>query len=1001
VKHVLCWKVEEAFAIINPDADALTDHVFRAVHTDVPVRIRSGDSGGVRVVKPEKFLEELLRPKDHALVPVIGHSGTGKSHLIRWLDLRLRDSAETQEVIYVPKAQTNLREIVRSIVKKLPPEDQEGYLNALAVAGGAALSPEAQRTAILNQLHLALVNDTGGADRDLDPEMEEYVLGGLRAMLSDPHLRKSLLMDHGFAADLAAHVFEKPERYEPAEGRREFREQDLPLDVLGIKKAAQETQDFLSWLLGASSTERRVVVDLVNRHLDWAIANCLNMTGDRVIELMLDLRRHIRAKGRELVLLIEDFARLQGLDRALLQSIIEQRADLCVLRTVFASTGGFYQSIRETVRTRFTFIVDMDAEADDAQPQLDSFVARYLNAVRWGETALREQWGEVQSGRLDFHVPSKCADCQYQEGCHHGFGAVQGMGLYPLTAQAIQTMAERADPKYRQSFNPRNFQKYTLRPVALAGEALRAGQFPPASLLADLGGGSMNLAQQQRMQRDDPVHWVRRLALLELWGGGGEIRNLSPALHEAFDLPPLAHAETTHDLQPQKPLVGRSLEPAVSVEDERLRELQQWKEERVKLSTGTAQALRELVFAALEEFIDWDDVGLAKSAFFGRRSAGRIVVFRSGDVGFHNQATNFLPGRYQLRIPATWADEAERSRVTMALQGLLEAKASGGWAFPDGLDKLACLGECLREWSQDLIRQFRASDAGAAGQEIAAAAFEVRACLQILLNPTLPAVSDQDVLKGALAAASESTADFATADLNALATEMAAQSDALLDTVRTRYSATKGGAAGDFMDTARLLPLAKALRRQRLLPPKRALGSVAKSDLADPLRHFLNRCADLLPAALAKEAAVRESAKGQLYESFGERVTRESVLQFVHKLAEIAGGLGISGALELQNSGARFEGIAFEEVLRSLRSADASKLDLRDLRSGVGQGVGICADVIRLSNELLSRTEGELSGRLTREGVDPQSKTQLVTELRADLVSLGLQLARYHDDNTS
>src|SRR5258705_12620525 len=99
----------------------------------------------------------------------------------------------------------------------------------------------------------------------------------------------------------------------------------------------------------------------------------MNFRGDRLIALMLELRRHFRSGGRELVLLIEDFARLQGLDRALLQSILEQHPDLCVLRTVFAATRGFYESLESTIKTRLTFIVDMDTQAAQAGLELDKF----------------------------------------------------------------------------------------------------------------------------------------------------------------------------------------------------------------------------------------------------------------------------------------------------------------------------------------------------------------------------------------------------------------------------------------------------------------------------------------------------------------------------------------------------------------------------------------------------------------------------------------------------
>ena len=1001
MKRFLCWQPEGAFALINPDADALADHAFRAVHTDLPVRMLKGATRAVQVVSPAVLLEEFLRPKDHVLVPVIGESGTGKSHLIRWFHLKLGAAARTREVIYVPKAQTNLRDIVRSLVSRLPLADQEPYLNALAVAGGAALTREAQRTAVLNQLHLALVNDRGGTDPKFDRELETYALSGLRALFIDPYLRKSLLADHAFAAELASHVFERPERYEPKEGRREFEVQDFPLEVRELRKAAHETQEFLGWLLDAPAPQRQLVVDLINRHLDWAIANCLNMTGDRVIELMLNLRQHMFKQGRELVLLIEDFARLQGLDRALLQSIIEQRSDLCVLRTAFASTVGFFNSVVETVRTRVTYTVDMDAPTQDGHVKLDGFVARYLNAVRWGESVLLEQWADVQSGAVDFDVPSKCTGCQQREECHRTFGAVEGMGLYPLTAQAIQTMAERADPKYVERFNPREFQKNALRPLALAGNSLPAGQFPPAALLDGLGGKTLGIVAQEHLRREDPVHWLRRLALLELWGGGGEVRNLAPALHKAFDLPPLANVATSGELTLQPPPSQRESVPTLPAEDDRLRELEVWSEKSAPLSGRTATNLRPLVFDALEKYIDWDDWGLARAAFFGSRSTGRSSVFRPGDISFQHQATTPSAGRYSLMIPANWQDEVERARVALALQGLLQAKSIGSWAFPDGLEKLACLTECLRDWSQDLLRQFRKSGTEDSGQDLAATAFELRATLQILLNPTLTARSNQEIVAAGLAQASTSPVDFAAPELAALVADLAKHQQDLLDKIGSRYSAQKGGEPGKLMDTGRLLPIAKSLRARHLLPAPRAANAKGRNDPSEPLVSLAQKWTELAPAAFAKESALRQGARRQLEESFGERLTRESVSQFLQRLSVAAGSIQVQGVQDLQNPRGRFENLPFDDFVRTVRDIDPETLDARELRSGFGQAVSTFAELIRLAGDLLSRTEAELNARLQREGVDPQSKQTLVTQLRDDLDKLNTRFARYYDDNVS
>src|SRR5688572_11555098 len=119
MENFACWNPEEAIDIINPDVDAQPDYIFRAIHTSFPIQIRTVNSLDPVIVSMEKLLERFLAPRDIALVPIIGQSGTGKSHLVRWMNLKLAESRDS-EIIFVPKAQTNLRDIVKTLIARLP-----------------------------------------------------------------------------------------------------------------------------------------------------------------------------------------------------------------------------------------------------------------------------------------------------------------------------------------------------------------------------------------------------------------------------------------------------------------------------------------------------------------------------------------------------------------------------------------------------------------------------------------------------------------------------------------------------------------------------------------------------------------------------------------------------------------------------------------------------------------------------------------------------------------
>ncbi|MDA8637289.1 hypothetical protein N9L49_01575 [Rhodospirillales bacterium] len=450
MKNFVCWKRDDALAIINPDVDAQPDAYFRALHTEVPIRKQDKNRRSTTIVSAEKVLEEFLETPRYSLVPIIGYSGSGKSHLIRWINLRIKRD-QNREILFVQKSKTNLRDIVRDLIDRLPKDAQEQYLNMVQGAGSTTLTVSAQRSLILNNIQTELKNDISYQalqDQD-DKDEEEYLINGLSGLFIDPYIRdQHFLNDKCFAAELAEHVFEKPDGYSPAEKRREFTIDDIPSDLDDWMRPAAPTREFLQFLHGQDKRVTEKAVAIINRHTDAAITRCLNLSGDHLVEIMTKIRQSLKAAGKELILLIEDFARLQGLDRALLQSVLEQgNDDICALRTAFACTTGFYGSLESTAQSRLTFVIDMDNPLGSGRDafNLHGLVAHYMNAIRLGEQRLKDTWETEKHNANSFEIESACNECEHEPTCHAAFGHVDGFGLYPFTETAIDVMAHRAD----------------------------------------------------------------------------------------------------------------------------------------------------------------------------------------------------------------------------------------------------------------------------------------------------------------------------------------------------------------------------------------------------------------------------------------------------------------------------------------------------------------------------------------------------------------------------
>ena len=157
-----------------------------------------------------------------------------------------------------------------------------------------------------------------------------------------------------------------------------------------------------------------MAVDMINRNLNRAIGQVLNFTGDRLIRLLQDVRLHLREQGQELVLLIEDLARLQGLDLSLLEALIEegnQENGLCELRWAAAVTTGYYTRLPNTVHTRMSYVFRMDfpTDGEDGSIGVDDivgFAAKYLNASRVTDEDL-VAWADLPEDQRE-NAPNAC-----------------------------------------------------------------------------------------------------------------------------------------------------------------------------------------------------------------------------------------------------------------------------------------------------------------------------------------------------------------------------------------------------------------------------------------------------------------------------------------------------------------------------------------------------------------------------------------------------------------
>ena len=444
-------------------------------------------------------------------------------------------------VIVVRKSGTSLRNIVKILIEKLPKEQQTSYLDTLKAAGDGMQQRDHQREQLLNDIAQAIREEVIPADAD---EVEQELAANLPNLLMDPNIRKDhFLGDNTVIAEIADHIFTLSNAANRPTERRSFKDSDLPLGGMDFVNASKLAKNAIQLIQLDQEAYLPLAVHIINRNLDRAVARTLSFSGDRVEELMAQMRRHLKAEGRELVLLVEEFARLQGIDRALLQAITTQGdSDHCKMRTAIAVTTGFFQSVAETAYMRTTHLVDMNRSAGRSEgsnvtkESLSRFAARYLNAVRLGADRINAWSAEADPGEM---APSACASCPIQVECHSSFGSKDGYGLYPFTLSALWNAAGRVDSSMPKSLNPRILQNDLLVEVLdNHGPDIRTGVFPSKRMLEKLGGiRHLKSVSRRELEARNPQYADRWISLLELYNGTAEIVKLNEGILEAFDIP--------------------------------------------------------------------------------------------------------------------------------------------------------------------------------------------------------------------------------------------------------------------------------------------------------------------------------------------------------------------------------------------------------------------------------------------------------------------------------
>ena len=993
----ICWDRYETPEIINPYAEHISPAIFRFVHAERDINVTSPQGTSFQAIRKEHyrkmshkdFLESFLdQSQPHVLATILGSIGTGKSHLVHWMKFNIPKN-DNHVVIVVRKSGTSLRQIVKQIIEELPADKQTPFLDTYNAAGEVSLSFEAQKHVILNQLQTALVESYETRSNDIDPLREE-LLECLPSLLLDPYLRNEYFSrDNTIVSDLAKHVFSLSRSEDRPSERREFTKSDIPLSAgeqLQMAKPAREAVQ----LLQLDQDALDFAVHLLNEHLDTAISRAMNFSGEIIEQLMVELRKYLKQQDKELILLVEEFARLQGIDRTLLQTITTQGGeDQCKMRTAIAVTTGFFESVQDTAYIRTTHIVNMDLVSDNtiagvSKNEVAHFVSRYLNAARVGLDRITG-WSKDNENDFTAEPISKCDTCEVKGECHSIFGSVNNVGLYPFTEEAIWNLSARTIDGFPQKFNPRTIQRALIKStLENFSEEIRTAVFP-SSLYLQRFGGSKSLSQlnKTKLKSIDDEASERWIPFLEIYDGSDQIVNLSSDLMRVLGIQLITDA-TERD--PVKPPPVREKSDELSrkpVVDNDEVEINKWAMGE-KLSQNLTGKLNSQIHQMLADSIRWDDLNLLKAHFSDKSGTKKAFVPQS--IVFENQVTRENPNiSVKLKINCT-------PENAVAMQAILKFfKNDKTWNFDEALNYFFTFNKVLTEWRKQIEEQILATRCVGSDWDSCHAALEV-----LLIGAAMSGLIKDDsnaleCLNSVFDDWSQSGSYLCT-ELNSVYSKILRHKEYLISEFLAFTKIPKGGGPSIILNPEKFFDHVKKFKRGSWV-----LLQKAPKGLKNELTDLYSEINEGIQALLIEERNLRVDWLREMQSNFGDLSKKDIMGQIEGFLSCIESNAISTGQKRqvVESVLEDFKGKHYDDAIKSMTKLAETEVEIGILKKFGGARSGVMTSSRKLSSALKALYEAAehrmdyqntIASRDVQEAIEARNKLATSIETLRDLL---------------
>ena len=484
-----CWQKENIANAISVVAQVDSSYVdyFLASHT--PIEGIVNDKTKESYTEESLFNELSKNSHGQVLAVIHGDPGTGKSHLIHWLKLRCEDALNREELqnivpVLVQRRSGSLKDALEQIVNQLP-AGFDKYLSGIKSAIGQ-ISDTTARLKLAQSLFLELQQDQ--REQRNQPVLPTEIKS-LPEVFNSAGFRNWLCRLDGTIDRNIRRLSEgsKSETREK-EAFPSFDSNEFNPDITYRGKDTPAVRD-LTDELDFESDLREVAAAATNEALPSALRSMTGLSNAGLRDIFDNIRKDLKAQGKELYLFIEDISVMSALDDEVFIAVEPQpRSELCRMVAVLGLTEQGWRKLVDNQYQRITHPLGV-AQATIGgwatnPKKISEFAARYLNTVRLDPGSVAKLANNRRQGG-DFI--SDCELCPVKDDCHQRFGSVlidkQEIGLFPFNHTAIPKMLTYLDPQANTRKNQRGLLTDIIKPVLdQAFDQLPDRKFPSLSI---------------------------------------------------------------------------------------------------------------------------------------------------------------------------------------------------------------------------------------------------------------------------------------------------------------------------------------------------------------------------------------------------------------------------------------------------------------------------------------------------------------------------------------